>query len=164
MSDQWQKELLAFIVERTHLSTLRVERILEIHTPEVFPPPLDDVLQAILLGQKLTEEGTSLLTQFGALNSLAQYESELTEEKMLQMDAILDRGRIPDAALDDVPPAFLEYSDIIDKISSQTDENEDTIHQVHRAYLDYILIQTGNPDTVIPFLKYYLAAIGKHKP
>jgi len=156
MEDRWHDEIIAFIVEKALLERSTVERILEIHTPHALPPFLHEVLRDILTGRRVTKEGVSPMTHFAALNSLLDLQAEKAENEMLEIEAILDEGRIPDPSLDEIPEAFIEYSAIVDDICSKTGETIETIHQVHRAYLEYVYLKAKNPETLIPFLRWYL--------
>lgn len=156
MSNRWQNELFKFIGQKTYLPKSRIEHILHIYTPEVFPESLHEVLQDMLTEKKVTKEGVSPLTQYGALSTLIDLEAEQTEKEVIRLEAIMQQGKIPDPVLDEVPELFLGYLNITEKICSETGENEETIHQVHRAYLEFIFMKTNNPDTLVPFLKWYL--------
>ncbi len=156
MSNRWQNALFQFICQKTYLPKSRVERILHRYTPEIFPQSLREVLQDILTEKKVTKEGVSPLTQYVALSSLIDLEAEQTEKEAIRLEAIMQQGRIPDPVLDEVPELFLGYLEITEKICSETGENEETVHQVHRAYLEFIFMKTNDPATLVPFLKWYL--------
>lgn len=160
MDDRWQNELITYIVQKTFLSESRIKHILDIYTPEVLPQSLHEVLQDILTSKKVTKEGVGPLTQFGALCTLIDLEAEEAEKEMIRLEGVMKQGRIPDPVLDEVPDQFLEYLNIIEKICSETGENEETIHQVHRAYLEFVFLKTNDPDTLVPFLKWYLKTEG----
>lgn len=160
MGDRWRNELIAYIVQKTFLSESRVERILDLYTPEVLPQSLHEVLQDILLEKKVTKDGVEPLTQFGALSTLIDMEAEQAEKEMLRLEGVMQQGRIPDPVLDEVPDQFLEYLGVIEKICSETGENEETVHQVHRAYLEFVFLKTNDPETLVPFLKWYLKTEG----
>lgn len=156
MDDHGWGELIEFIIDRTSISEKRVERILNIYTPEALPPSLLEVIQDILSEKEVTREGVSPLTKYGALSSLMDLEAEQTKKEFLNIETVLGHGRVSEAAVREVPELFIEYSNLIEDICSKTGENEETIHQVHRAYLEYVYMKTNNPDTLIPFLKWYL--------
>src|SRR3569832_1731433 len=107
MSDRWRNELIAYIVQKTFLSESRIERILDLYTPEVLPPSLHEVLQDILAEKKVTKEGVAPLTQFGALSTLIDMEAEQAGKEMLRLEGVMQQGRIPDPVLDEVPDQFL---------------------------------------------------------
>lgn len=156
MDDQWWSELIEFIVDKTVISRQRVEYILHIHTPEALPPSLQEVLQDILAGKEVTREGVSPFTKYSALSSLLDLEGEQTRKEILNLEAVSAEGSLSEDGIDEVPASFLEYADLIEDICSKTGEDEETIHQVQRAYLEYVYMKTNDPDTLVPFLKWYL--------
>lgn len=155
MDDQWS-ELIEFVIDKTFISRERIERILHIHTPEALPQSLQEVLQDILAGKEVTGEGVSPFTKYGALSSLLDFEGEQTRKEILNLEVVSANGTLSDDEIGEVPEFLLEYVDLIDDICSKTGEDEETIHQVHRAYLEFVYIKTNNPETLVPFLKWYL--------
>lgn len=156
MDHLWWNELIEFIIDKTSLSRQRVKHILDIHTPEPLPQPLQEVLQDVLMEKKVTREGVSPLTQYRALNALLDLEAEEVRKESLRLEVRLEDGGLADSDMDEMPELFLEYSNLIEEICSKTGEDEETIHQVHRAYLEYVYMKTNDPETLIPFLKWYL--------
>lgn len=155
MDNQWS-ELISFIFDRTFIPRRRINRILDVYAPEPLPESLQEVLQDILMEKKVTREGVAPLTKYAALSALINLETEQANEEILQFEGKLGEESLADSAIDAAPEAFLEYSNLIEKICSMTGEDEETIHQVHRAYLEYVYMKTNNPDTLVPFLKWYL--------
>lgn len=155
MDDQWS-ELIEFVIDKTFISKQRIERILQVYTPEPLPQPLQEVLQDILTGKEVTRDGVSPFTKYGALSSLLDLEGEQTREEILQLEMVSEDESLLDNGIGDVPEFFLEYVDLIEDICSKTGEDEQTIHQVHRAYLEYVYMKTNNPETLVPFLRWYL--------
>ena len=162
MDDPWWSELIEFIIDKTSITGPTIERILDIYTPEALPQSLQEVIRDILGEKEMTQEGVDPLTQYDALSSLMDLEAEQTKKELLHLEAILAEGNISKVP-GEVPESFLEYSNLIEEICSQTGEDEETIHQVHRAYLEYVYLKTNNPDTLVPFLKWYLKDRRKDK-
>src|SRR5579884_755337 len=163
MADPWWNELIEFIANKTSISRRRIERILDIYTPEAIPPSLQEVIRDILAEKKTTKEGVNPLTQYDALRSLIDLEAEQSQKEALRLEEIFRQENTSEETIREVPELFLRYSNLIEEICSKTGEEVETIHQVHRAYLQYVYLKTNNPDTLIPFLKWYLKRQKKNK-